>query len=91
MTMTMTMTMTIKIVKVTIIFGFFKADPASALTRTDSVFLSLSNRVVHLHCTEPHILAHFGPSDPLWAILGPLGHSGPLWTLLAIEDHLEAI
>ena len=34
--------------KVTIIFGFFKADPARALTRTDSVFLFLSNRVEHL-------------------------------------------
>ena len=34
--------------KVTIIFGFFKADPARALTRTDSVFLFLSKRVVHL-------------------------------------------
>ena len=34
--------------KVTIIFGFFKADPARAFTRTDSVFLFLSKRVVHL-------------------------------------------
>ena len=32
----------------TIMLGFFKADPARAFTRTDSVFLFLSKSVVHL-------------------------------------------
>ena len=62
----MIMLMIMKIMEVTIIFGFFKADPARALTRTDSVFFSLSNSVVHLNVTFSWYSCLFWS---LWAII----------------------